>query len=316
MRGAGPFVEVADGVFHGRYRQWDVGVGLVVGSEAALVVDTRASEVQGREVVEDIRRMGLGVPVTTVVCTHVHFDHTFGNRAFAEATIHTHERVLETYESDAERLKALVRAETEIGPDESYSAQDLKDVLAAIPRRPDLTFSTTAQVDLGDRVVELAFAGRGHTDGDIRIAVPDTGVVFLGDLVEESAAPSLGIDSWPLDWAVTLDRHLAAIGSDARSCPATAVRSTRPSSGASGTRWPRWPRSSGTVTPRAYLSCRLGRSRTAGCPTRWTGSPTRSRAATASSPAPCPDHDPGEQRPISCQRLRRRRRGATTPGHP
>ena len=219
MRGAGPFVEVADGVFHGRYRQWDVGVGLVVGSEAALVVDTRASEVQGREVVEDIRRMGLGVPVTTVVCTHVHFDHTFGNRAFAEATIHAHQRVLETYESDAERLKAVVRAETEVGPDESYSAQDLKDVLAAVPRRPDLTFSTAAQVDLGDRAVELAFAGRGHTDGDIRIAVPDTGVVFLGDLVEESAAPSLGIDSWPLDWAVTLDRHLAAIGSDALVLP-------------------------------------------------------------------------------------------------
>jgi glyoxylase-like metal-dependent hydrolase (beta-lactamase superfamily II) len=60
--------------------------------------------------------------------------------------------------------------------------------------------------------VELAYSGRGHTDGDIRIVVPEADVVFVGDLVEESAPPSLGADSWPLDWAPTLDAHLAAIG--------------------------------------------------------------------------------------------------------
>ena len=38
--------------------------------------------------------------------------------------------------------------------------------------------------------------------------------MFLGDLVEESAPPSLGADSWPLDWAATLDQHLAAVGPD------------------------------------------------------------------------------------------------------
>lgn len=203
------FVEVGDRVFLGRYPQWDVGVGLVVGSERALVVDTRGTEAQGREAVEDLRAMGLGVPVTTVVSTHVHFDHTFGNRAFENATIHAHERVGETFEADAERLKAAARAETEVGPDESYSAQDLDDLIATVPRGPDVTFATTSEVDLGDRVVHLAHGGRGHTDGDIRIWVPDAKVVFMGDLVEESANPSLGADSWPLEWPATLDEHLA-----------------------------------------------------------------------------------------------------------
>ena len=73
----------------------------------------------------------------------------------------------------------------------------------------------SAGLDLGDRVVHLAHAGRGHTDGDIRIWVPDAAVVFLGDLIEESADPSLGTDSWPLDWAATLDQHLAALPPDA-----------------------------------------------------------------------------------------------------
>jgi glyoxylase-like metal-dependent hydrolase (beta-lactamase superfamily II) len=214
MPGAVPFVEVADGVFHARYRQWDVGVGLVVGSEAALVVDTRASEVQGRKVIEDIGRMGLGVPVTTVVSTHVHFDHTFGNRAFEGATVIAHERVAARFVADAERIKRLVRDDLADAPEYGYTVQDLQDLLDTEPRGPDVSVDERYTVDLGDRMVEVAFAGRGHTDGDIRIAVPAAGVAFLGDLVEESAPPSLGADSWPLDWAATLDRHLAAVGPD------------------------------------------------------------------------------------------------------
>jgi glyoxylase-like metal-dependent hydrolase (beta-lactamase superfamily II) len=214
MRGAGPFVEVADRVFHARYRQWDVGVGLVVGSGGALVVDTRAATAQGREVLDDVRRMGLGVDVTTVVNTHVHFDHTFGNPAFERATVIAHERVAATFRADAERVKRLVRDDLEAAPDYGYTVHDLHDLLDTNPRGPDVTVDERHSVDLGDRVIELAFAGRGHTDGDIRITVPDARVVFLGDLVEESAPPSLGGDSWPLDWAATLDGHLAAVGPD------------------------------------------------------------------------------------------------------
>jgi len=150
-----------------------------------------------------------------VVNTHVHYDHTFGNRAFDAATIHAHERVGQTFDADAERLKDRFRADPQPGPEASYSAEDVRDLLDTVPRGPDVTFATTASVDLGDRVVHLAHAGRGHTDGDIRIWVPDAGVVFLGDLIEESADPSLGSDSWPLDWAATLDRHLSAVAPEA-----------------------------------------------------------------------------------------------------
>jgi glyoxylase-like metal-dependent hydrolase (beta-lactamase superfamily II) len=223
MRGAGGFVEIGDGVHFARYPQWDVCVGLVVGRERALVVDTRGTEVQGRQVLDDLARLALPVPVTVVVNTHVHYDHTFGNRAFDQATIHAHQRVGETFGSDAERLKARFRADPDPGPDASYTASDVEDLLATVPRGPDVTFAATASIDLGDRVVHLAHAGRGHTDGDIRIWVPDAGVVFLGDLIEESADPSLGSDSWPMDWAATLDRHLSAIPADAVVVPSHGV---------------------------------------------------------------------------------------------
>ena len=206
-----PFTEVADRVFVARYPQWDVSVGLVVGTSGALVVDTRSSTVQGHEIGSDVALLGLTVPVTTVVNTHVHFDHTFGNGAFTAATVHAHTRVAETFEADARRLKGQAEADPGDAPELGYTAQDIRDLLATTPRGPDVTFSTTARIDLGDRSVELVHAGRGHTDGDIAIHVPDVGVTFLGDLIEQSAHPALGGDSFPLDWATTLDGHLAGL---------------------------------------------------------------------------------------------------------
>ncbi len=69
---------------------------------------------------------------------------------------------------------------------------------------PTETFATTASIDLGGRTVDLSYHGRGHTNSDIVVTVPDCGIVFAGDLIEEGAPPSYG-DAFPLDWASTLD---------------------------------------------------------------------------------------------------------------
>ena len=102
----GGFVEVADRVFVARYRQWDVNVGLVLGRHGAVVIDTRASDVQGAQVLEDIRRLGRDVVVRHVVSTHVHFDHTFGNAAFETAIVHAHDNVGRTTHTAAEHIEA------------------------------------------------------------------------------------------------------------------------------------------------------------------------------------------------------------------
>jgi len=202
------FVEVADRVLVARYPEWDVNVGLVLGRDGAVVVDTRASGAQGRRVLDDVHRLGRDIVVTHVVNTHVHFDHTFGNIAFEAATIHAHDNVGRTLEAHAERYRGLFRADPGDAPEAGYTAGDVADLLATRVRHPDRTFGTHATIDLGDRVVTMAWHGRGHTDGDVAVGVPDTDVLFLGDLVEESAPPSFGDDCWPLDWADTLSAHL------------------------------------------------------------------------------------------------------------
>ncbi|MEW1955362.1 MBL fold metallo-hydrolase [Terrabacter sp. NPDC080008] len=206
------FVEVADRVFLARYPQWDVQVGLVLGRDGAVVVDTRASDVQGREVLDDVRRLGRDIEVRHVVNTHVHFDHTFGNIAFDTATVHAHETVAATLEARGERIKQLLRDDPAGAPEYGYTEADARGVVATPLRLPDRTFASSATIDLGDRVVTMTYAGRGHTEGDVAVGVADAGVLFLGDLIEESDHPSLGEDSWPLEWADTLTSHLTAAG--------------------------------------------------------------------------------------------------------
>lgn len=206
------FTEVGDRVLVGRFAQWDVNVGVVIGTEAVLVVDTRASLRQGQELRALLGRLLDDRAVTHVVNTHVHFDHTFGNGAFPHAVAHAHDNVLASMRADADRVKELFRADPDDAPEYGYTRADVADVLDTPVRVPDVGFAEAAEIDLGERRVHLSYAGRGHTDGDAALTVPDAGVTFLGDLVEQSAHPSLGGDSWPLEWTSTLEAHLRGIG--------------------------------------------------------------------------------------------------------
>ena len=62
---AGPWVEIADRVFTRRYRFNDQEIGVVLGDGEALVVDTRLSERQGREILDDLQEI-TRAPVTIV----------------------------------------------------------------------------------------------------------------------------------------------------------------------------------------------------------------------------------------------------------
>jgi glyoxylase-like metal-dependent hydrolase (beta-lactamase superfamily II) len=201
------FVEVADRVWVARQEWYDLNVCLVRGSEALVVVDTQASTRAGRAIVDDVRALGLG-PVTAVVNTHEHFDHTFGNAAFLEAygamPIHAHEVAAERTIEAGERIKRQFA--------DDHADPHREEVLESEIVPADHTFSSVRVLDLGDRQVELAHPGRGHTAGDAVIRVPDADVVLVGDLVEESAPPVYGVDCHPLDWPGTLDVVLNLVG--------------------------------------------------------------------------------------------------------
>jgi glyoxylase-like metal-dependent hydrolase (beta-lactamase superfamily II) len=194
--------EVDDRVYVRRQTAFDLNVGLVVGDEGCLVIDTGEHLAAGREIATAVREV-TAAP-WTVVNTHAHFDHFLGNAAFAPAEIWALDRcraVIEEY-GDVERriLAHLARREGE---------QDLAIDLDATPvHAPNRDFAApSVTIDVGGRAVTLHHFGRGHTDNDIVISVAGCAVVFAGDLVEQGAPPSFE-DAHPIEWVATLGAML------------------------------------------------------------------------------------------------------------
>jgi len=186
------WVEIGDRVFVHRYAFYDQNIGVVLGRDAALVIDTRSTYGQAREILADLRTL-TSDPVTVVVDTHGHFDHAFGNARFRPATIWGHERCVAFMERTGEARKATIVAET------PELAGELDEIVID---PPDRTFDSEATIEVGGREVSLRYLGRGHTDHDIVVSVPGTDVLFAGDLLENGNVPFYG-DAHPVDWAAT-----------------------------------------------------------------------------------------------------------------
>jgi glyoxylase-like metal-dependent hydrolase (beta-lactamase superfamily II) len=203
MPGAEQWQEVGDRVLVRRHRSLDLNVGLVLGEGACLVIDTRSSDAEGRELAEAVRRVTAAPWV--VVDTHAHYDHCFGNAAFRPARIWAHRRCAEVLVEYGDVMRQLTGA--------AYREQGQATVAGQIEATridpPDQLLDIQADLDIGGRPVTLRYLGRGHTDSDLAVLVPDAGVLFAGDLAEEGAPPSFG-DSFPLEWPSAVDA-LAAL---------------------------------------------------------------------------------------------------------
>lgn len=194
--------EVADGVFVRHHRELDLNVGLVVGADRCLVIDTRSSLVQGEELTRAVREV---TPLPwTLVNTHAHYDHCFGNASFLPTDIWGHVRCAAMLKDHGD-LQREVTVRTLRRHDQGALADEIAGAMIVAP---DHTFHTEVVLDLGGRTVHLAHLGRGHTDNDVVVRPAETQVVFAGDLVEEGAPPAFE-DAFPLDWPDTLARVLA-----------------------------------------------------------------------------------------------------------
>ena len=193
--------EIGDRVFVRRHRELDLNCGLVVGDGGCLVVDTRSHLGEGQALAEAVRAV-TGHP-WSVVNTHAHHDHCFGNAAFRPAAIWGTRRCAEALAATGEMQRADVV--TGLREDGDPTAE----LVATVPiDGPDHLVDDATVLDVGGRAVGLRHLGRGHTDGDLVVVVDD--VVFAGDLVEEGAPPAME-DAFPLEWADTLTALLAGV---------------------------------------------------------------------------------------------------------
>ncbi|MFH8572122.1 MBL fold metallo-hydrolase [Streptomyces sp. NPDC017993] len=170
-------VELAAGV--GAFIQPDGGwclnnAGFVTDGDATLVVDTAATERRARLLRRRIAESGAATP-RTVVNTHHHGDHTYGNGVFApEATIIGHTACRRELLAAGHQLHAM-------WPQVAYG--DIR--LTA----PTVTYTDALTLHVGGIEVQLIHPGVAHTPGDTIVWLPDHRIVFTGDLVFHGGTP-------------------------------------------------------------------------------------------------------------------------------
>jgi glyoxylase-like metal-dependent hydrolase (beta-lactamase superfamily II) len=183
----------------------DPNVGAVIGDDAVLAIDARATPTAAREWL-DVLRGVTELPVRYLVLTHYHAVRVLGASAFGAEWVIVHEgtrvwikeRGKQDFESETRRFPRLFK-EVESIPGLTY---------------PNTVFAHELTILLGRREVELLHLGRGHTQGDTAVWLPQERVLFAGDLVEARAAPYMG-DAFIDDWSTsTLDR-VEALGAAA-----------------------------------------------------------------------------------------------------
>lgn len=187
----------------------DVTVGLVLGNTGALLVDSGSTLEEAAAIQADVQQLA-GRSVSHIVLTHKHFDHVLGSSVFGGAEAYCAPEVAEYLSSAHNRIRAEALR---------YGADAALTDAAIAALRPPRNRVYDATVDLGDRMVTIAFPGRGHTVSDL-VVVPerdddDRVVVFTGDLIEESADPAIDAESDVAAWPAALDRLLAIGGPEA-----------------------------------------------------------------------------------------------------
>jgi glyoxylase-like metal-dependent hydrolase (beta-lactamase superfamily II) len=183
----------------------DPNVGAVIGEDAVLAVDARATPTHAREWLDELRRL-TEKPVRYLVLTHYHAVRVLGASAFEADWVIAHEG---TRRWIFERGEADFESETRRFP-------RLFEDVGSIPglTYPNVAFADSLRLYLGGREVQLLHLGPGHTAGDAAVWLPEERILFAGDLVEARAAPYMG-DAFVEEWSTTTLESVEALGAQA-----------------------------------------------------------------------------------------------------
>src|SRR5574343_21044 len=157
--------------------------GFVVTPAGVVVIDALGSPELARRLIAQIR-MVTPKPLNTVIVTHYHADHVYGLQAFKEAgaRIVAHEASGEYLNSETARLRL------------ESSRQDLfpwvDDNTRLLP--PDEPIKGARKLVVGGVDFELIPVGPSHTPDDLVVWLPQSKVLFAGDLVFRNRIPFVG----------------------------------------------------------------------------------------------------------------------------
>jgi glyoxylase-like metal-dependent hydrolase (beta-lactamase superfamily II) len=162
----------------------------------------------------------FGVPVTHLVNTHHHGDHSGGNEGFADLPRLAHRNAVPRIRASAEA--SLARGEERLAAMleqmEAGAARDdveaMRSELSSITPddfTPDRTFADEFELAVDGLPVECRWVSRGHTDGDNFLYLPEANVLHCGDLFFHGRHPYVDdtAGATPAGWIRCVDAMMA-----------------------------------------------------------------------------------------------------------
>lgn len=135
-----------------------------IADTGVVLIDTKYGG-YGKAILDQIKTV-TGKPITTIINTHTHADHTGGNSEFP--------RTVEFVAHENTRTNMARMAEFK-GANEAF-----------LPKK---AFKDTMSLLAGKDRIDLRYFGAGHTNGDTVIVFPALRTVVMGDLFARKWAP-------------------------------------------------------------------------------------------------------------------------------
>jgi cyclase len=199
-------------------------VGVLVGPEAVLVVDSQYKDMAGG-IVEQIRKL-TDKPIRYLVNTHHHGDHTGGNDTFRPISViiaHDNVRkrmlaspadILRDFPAALEEARKAGRLDQEKNLTERIEwAKSVK--VEEIPA-PVVTYDSELRVHVNGETVQVWHTPPAHTDGDSAVYFEKANVLHMGDLFFNGWVPFVDVKSGgsPRGYLKALDAVIARVPAD------------------------------------------------------------------------------------------------------
>ena len=179
---------------------WINNAGMVRGRDGVALIDTCATRKRTERFLGAVREVAGAAPIRYAVNTHLHGDHCYGNALLpAETAIIGHEKTREGLLADV-----LLTAAPPIW-------SPMPDFGVASIRPPSVIVHDALTLHVGEHRIELRHPGHpAHTEGDVVAWLPDSGVLFAGDLLFHGITPMILMGS--MDGALRSLEWLAGFG--------------------------------------------------------------------------------------------------------
>ena len=141
---------------------------LVTADHGVVVVDPKRAG--WGQTIQDAVGAITDQPVTTIINTHAHADHTGSNGEFPGGV-----RII-AHDNTKENMARM----------DAFKGDDARFL-------PNETFADALSLFEGKDRIDLYSFGAGHTNGDAIVVFPELGMAYLGDLMPAEAAPFIDV---------------------------------------------------------------------------------------------------------------------------